>query len=68
MATEAEIIAQNLAAVRANIEAACRKAGRSPADVTLVAVVGKGSVRCLAPYGKVPGTLQSCNILFYKYL
>jgi len=38
MPTETEIIAQNLAAVRANIEAACRKAGRSPADVTLVAV------------------------------
>ena len=33
-----ETIAENLAAVRSRIEAAARRAGRNPADVTLVAV------------------------------
>ena len=38
MSREAEIVAQNLATVRAKIEGACRKAGRQPGEVTLVAV------------------------------
>ncbi len=36
--TEAEAIARNLAAVKARIAAACARAGRDPAGVTLVAV------------------------------
>ena len=54
MPTEAEIITKNLATVHANIEAACRKAGRSPADVTLVAVtktVGNEVARALVQAG-----------------
>ena len=54
MAMEAEIVAQNLATVRAKIEAACRKAGRQPGDVTLVAVtktVSAEVARALAQAG-----------------
>jgi hypothetical protein len=35
---EAEIVAKNLAVLRENIEAACRRSGQPPGDVTLVAV------------------------------
>jgi pyridoxal phosphate enzyme (YggS family) len=54
MPTEAEIVAKNLAAVRENIAAACRKVGRQPGDVTLVAVtktVGHEAARALVGAG-----------------
>ena len=56
MPTEGEIIAKNLVEVRANIEAVCRKVGRSPADVTLVAVtktVSSDVARALVAAGAV---------------
>ena len=54
MPAEAEIVARNLAIVRENVEAACRKAGRPAADVTLVAVtktVGPEVARALVAAG-----------------
>ena len=41
MELAAEEIRKNLALVRENIEAACRKAGRNPSEVTLLAVSKK---------------------------
>jgi pyridoxal phosphate enzyme (YggS family) len=54
MPTDAEIIAGNLAEVRARIAAACRKVGRRPEEVTLVAVtktVGSVTAKALVEAG-----------------
>lgn len=54
MSTIAEIIVKNLAIVRENIAAACRKSGRQPSEVTLVAVtktVGPDAARALVEAG-----------------
>jgi pyridoxal phosphate enzyme (YggS family) len=54
MPTDAEIIARNLAEVREKIAAACRKVGRRPEEVTLVAVtktVGSATAKALVEAG-----------------
>ncbi len=54
MSCEAEVIARNLSEVRGHIQAACRKAGRAPGDVALVAVtktVGPDAARALVRAG-----------------